>query len=340
MTEHVIDHLEIPTLMELEPNLYVVRFESMKLESADHAVESLLESGEIGQETTVVDSSSGVYAVALAMAAHKHGIRAHIVGSAVMDDATAVQVESFGATVERVPPQGSLHRDQSERIRRIQVYLAAHENSYWMRQYHDPIHLAGYRRTASRFTFRSVPREIDLVGSVGSGSSTKGMWQGLSEIAPTRVHGIQSFGSVTFGSEQVQDPDMVIAGIGSAIHFDNVDHEIYESIDWIGYDLAIGATLAMYRDWTLFSGLSTGCSFAVARKVLTGERSETRPTVMISADTGHRYASALRNVDRSALLRSYEAAEPVMVKSPQGLRLPWSRAVREDLSDGWEEFKG
>lgn len=335
---HVLDALKEPALIEVEENLYVLRFESMKLACADAAVEDLLDRGVVRRGDTVVDSSSGIYAVALAMAAHKHGLHAHIMASTTVDDVTALQLRSLGATIEQVPPSGSLKLDQGERVRRVHAYLERNPGAHWMRQYHDPIHYRGYRQIAARLRFSTTPSRIDLVGSVGSGASTRGLWEGLSEQADCAVHGIQPFGSVTFGSDHVEDPDMIIAGVGSAIHFDNVDHALYASIDWVGYRLAASATLRMYRHWGLFAGLSTGCGYLVAQKALAGVRSPERPTVVVAPDTGHRYAKALAAVGPE-VEGIFDDAVARRVTTPDELALPWSQAWRDDVKGDWDEFR-
>lgn len=336
--KHILDALQEPALIEVEENLYVLRFESMKLACVDAALDELVDRGVVRPGDTVVDSSSGIYAVALAMGAHKYGLRAHIMASTTVDDVTALQLRSLGATIEQVPPSGSLKLDQGERVRRVHEYLRRNPDAYWMRQYHDPIHYRGYRRIAARLTFSTPPRAIDLVGSVGSGASTYGLWEGLSEQADCVVHGIQPFGSVTFGSHHVDDPDMIIAGVGSAIHFDNVDHALYESIDWIGYRLAASATLRMYRHWGVFAGVSTGCGYLVAQKVLGAFRTAERPTVVVAPDTGHRYAKAL-SAASADVEGMFDDAIPVRANTPAELTVPWSRAEKDNVKGDWDEFR-
>lgn len=313
--DHAADAIGRPDLIRLAPDLLCLRFETMKVLSADAAVRHLLETGAVAPGDTVVDSSSGIYAVALALACHRHGLRCHIVGSTTVDQPTEVQLTLLGATLERMPRSTDLKLDQSRRVARIRELLAADPRLHWMRQYHDDVHYLGYRAVAERVRAALGPTPLTLVGGVGSGASTGGLARYLRETGPVRLVGVQPFGSVTFGSEGVADPDILIAGIGSSIPFGNVRHEAYDVIHWTGFGAALSGSVALLRDHALFAGLSAGAAHLAAR----WEREPGRTTVFLAADTGHRYVDGVFARHREAV--------PLTDLTPHEdrLALPWSR---------------
>lgn len=77
--------------------------------------------------------------------------------------------------------------------------------------------------------------------------------------------GVQPFGSVTFGSDHVTDPQIIIAGIGNSIPFGNVDHTLYDTLHWTGFDAALAGSVDLLRRHAVFAGLSTGAAYLVAR---------------------------------------------------------------------------
>ena len=266
MNKHIADALKVPDLVQLDRNLYVLRFESMKLYSTLTAVEQLLSRGTVQAGDTLVDSSSGLYAYALAMACHKHGLACHVVASSATDRSLLVQLEILGATVEQVRGSGHLRQDQDLRVARVQGVLAANPRAHWMRQYHDDIHYSGYAAVASMLRTQLRAGPCVLVGAVGSGCSTGGMTCALRDLdIDTRLVGVQPFGSISFHSENIEDPDAIIAGIGSAIHFDNVRHRLYDDIHWIGFDHACAGAVSLLERHALFAGLSSGCAYLAAR---------------------------------------------------------------------------
>ncbi|UED82848.1 pyridoxal-phosphate dependent enzyme [Streptomyces profundus] len=318
---HITDAIKAPDLVRLSPNTVLARFETLKVYAALGAVRTLRERGVIRPGQTLVDSSSGIYALALAMAAHRHGLRCHIVASTTVDATTRVQLEILGATIDQMPPSDDLRLDQERRVERVRELVAGRPDMHWMRQYHDAVHYAGYREFAALVAAALPGRELTVVGSVGTGSSTGGL------VLPLRQHGldarlvgVQPFGSVTFGSERFLDPEAIIAGIGSAIPFANVRHQLYDGLHWIDFRHAMAGSVALLRGHAVFAGLSTGAAHLAAQ--WEAARRPERTHLVIGADTGHRYAER-------AFARHREAPDPRTLKPHQitelaDLRPPWS----------------
>lgn len=324
ITDHITDSMKSPQLVRLSDSLVLVRFESMKIYSALAAVRRLLDEGIVEPGQTLVDSSSGIYAHALALACHRYGMRCHIVASTTVDATVRVQLDILGATMEQVAPAAGspdLKLDQELRVRRIHELLADHPEMHWMRQYHDDIHWLGYQEIAGLLARRITGRPLSVVGGVGSGASTGGLASGLRQHDPTvRLLGVQPFGSVTFGSQDLSDPDAIIAGIGSAIPFGNVRHDLYDTIHWLDFQHAMAGAVALLRTHAVFAGLSTGAAYLAAR--WESMRSPDRQYLVISADTGHRYVEPV-------FARSQEAADldtlrPREIDGLTGLAMPWS----------------
>ncbi|MGX2993234.1 cysteine synthase family protein [Streptomyces sp. JNUCC 64] len=318
---HIADALKTPDLVRLAPGTVLLRFESMKVYSALAAVRRLLDRGTVRPGQTLVDSSSGIYAYALALACHRYGMRCHIVASTTVDETTHAQLEVLGATVERVRPSENLKLDQELRVRRVREILADRPDVHWMRQYHDDVHYLGYQEVADLVTRELPGRELTLVGGVGSGASTGGLVERLRLTDPSvRLVGVQPFGSVTFGSEDHHDPEAIIAGIGSSIVFDNVRHHLYDAVHWMDFTHAMAGTVALLRDHAVFAGLSTGAAYLTA--LHEARRDPDRVHLVIGADTGHRYVS--RVYARHAEALDPAGLKPVEVGSPQQMTMPWS----------------
>ncbi|WP_030778484.1 pyridoxal-phosphate dependent enzyme [Streptomyces sp. NRRL S-920] len=321
MHAHIAEAVKKPDLISLEPDLACLRFETMKIYSALGAVRHLLETGAVEPGGTLIDSSSGIYAQALALACHRYGMKCHIVGSTTVDRSTRVQLEILGATLEQVAPSKNLRLDQELRVRRIAEILAANPSYHWMRQYHDAIHYYGYREVAESID-KDVPAgPLTLLGGVGSGASTGALGTYLREAGrDVTLIGVQPFGSVTFGSEHVADPDMIIAGIGSAIAFQNVRHELYDRVHWVNFEHAVSGAVSLLRTSGIFAGLSAGASYLSA--LWERRRDGTRTYVFIAADTGHRYVESAYARHQQAL--DIDTLKPHEITSLDQLKHPWS----------------
>ncbi|QGK70119.1 pyridoxal-phosphate dependent enzyme [Allosaccharopolyspora coralli] len=320
MYDHIAEAVSAPALVRLTDGLVCVRFETMKVISANAAVSRLLADGRVRRGDTLVDSSSGIYAYALALACHRHGLGCHIVGSTTVDTIARVQMEIMGATVEQVRPSEDLKLDQNLRVSRVREILSENPRHHWMRQYHDEVHYLGYREVADRIA-REVRGEITLVGGVGSGASTGALATYLRRHGSVDVAGVQPFGSVTFGSDHVVDPAILIAGLGSSIPFGNVRHKLYDTVHWISFDAAVPGSVELLRRFGIFAGLSSGAGYLAARweRRLAPERT----VVFVAADTGHRYVDSVFAPYRDAA--DVEELAPHDVTTTEALRLPWCR---------------
>lgn len=321
MFDHITDAIKAPALIRLGANLYVARFETMKVYSTLIAVERLLQTGVVKQGDTLLDSSSGIYAYALALACHKFGMRCHIVASKTVDKTLMVQLHILGATVEQVEPAVTLKLDQSLRVERIKEILESDPDIYWMQQYHDDIHYAGYEPVADLVRTSLDIDQLSIVGGVGSGCSTGGLVKALRAGSDeVELIGVQPFGSVTFDCEHIDDPGIIIAGIGTSIPFRNVQHALYDQIHWVSFDYGLAGSVALLREHAIFAGLSSGCCHLVASRE--AKLKPDRNILFIAPDTGHRYAEGVFAKHREAL--DMHTLEPKHIFRTKELALPWS----------------
>ncbi len=193
VADHISDVLAAPTAIKLSANLEILRFESMKVASAVQAVSDLLAAGTVDRKrTTLVDSSSGVYAYALALAAHRFGMKSHIIGSTTIDTVLKGQLEVLGTSMEQVPPSSSLKLDQNKRVELVKDFLENNPDAYWMQQYHDAIHYRGYDGVVRGSLSHLEGKQVTLVGGVGSGASTGGLAEGLRNMGCTEAYSKRS----------------------------------------------------------------------------------------------------------------------------------------------------
>ncbi|MER5484903.1 pyridoxal-phosphate dependent enzyme [Streptomyces sp. NPDC002812] len=329
MDQHIAESIGRPDLIRLDDRLVCLRFETMKVVSALAAVRHLLDTGVVRRGDTLLDSSSGIYAYALALTCHRYGLHCHIVGSATVDHTLRTQLAVLGATLEQMEPCSDLKLDQKRRVERIHEILAAHPEYHWMRQYHDDVHYLGYRAIADRIREATgTANGLTVVGGVGSGASTGALArylredaEGAADSADVELVGVQPYGSVTFGSEHVTDTEMIIAGIGSSIPFGNVSHELYDTLHWVSFEAALAGSVDLLRRHAVFAGLSTGAGYLAARHER--ERSPHRTVLFIAPDTGHRYVDTVYARHREAAPIADLAPREVTDRSD--LALPWSR---------------
>ncbi|TQV88694.1 pyridoxal-phosphate dependent enzyme [Aliikangiella coralliicola] len=320
MHSHIADAIKTPHIVKLKDNLFVARFESMKIYSTLKAVELLLKEGKIHSGDTLLDSSSGIYAYALALACNKFGLKCHIIASKTVDATLKLQLELLGAVVEPAASAPNLKMDQENRVKRIYQILEERKDIHWMQQYHDDIHYKGYQEFAELIANNFQHSSLNIVGGVGSGCSTGAIATYLKNMGvDAKLHGVQPFGSITFNSQHLEDPGIIIAGIGSAIPFKNVRFNLYDYIHWITFDYSLSGTIALLKKYAIFAGLSAGACHTIADWC--SRRYET-PCLFIAADTGHRYLDEVFKQSENAF--PLEELSPIFINDLDGIEMPWS----------------
>jgi len=214
-----------------------------------------------------------------------------------------------------------LKLDQKRRIEIVNEILASNENYHWMRQYHDDIHYSGYQAVAEYINTELGGADFTLVASVGSGCSSGGISSALRSAGQdVKLIGIQPFGSVTFGSEYVEDPGIIMAGIGSSIPFDNVHHDLYDTIHWVSFDYARNRAIALLKDHAVFAGLSSGCCYLVASREV--KRDPGQNVLFIAPDIGNRYVEGV--FAHYGQAKPIEDLAPNIITRHSELALPWA----------------
>ena len=194
---------------------YVNPVGSIKDRPAYWILKRAAERGEIGEETTVIESSSGNFASALAGFTHLLGLRF----IPVIDPNISSAYESFlrrmCPTVVNVEERDDTGGFLKTRLERVKHLCATTPNAFWTNQYANPDAVeAHYELTAAE-----ICADFDSLDYVFLGVSTAGTIAGVSrrlkERYPRiRVIAVDTEGSVIFGGSPRKRH---IPGIGSSI---------------------------------------------------------------------------------------------------------------------------
>jgi cysteine synthase A len=267
---------------------YVNPVGSIKDRPAFWILKRAAERGEIGEETTVVESSSGNFASALAAYTRLVGLEF----IPVIDPNISSTYESF---LRRLCPRVVKVEERDDtggflktRLAMVKHLCATVPNAYWTNQYGNPDAVeAHYELTAGEICadFASLDYVFLAVSTAGT---IAGVSRRLKERYPNvRIIAVDSQGSVIFGDTPRK---RYIPGLGSSIVPPLVRQACIYDVVLIPERETVAACRELLTTHGLFVGGSSGSAFAAVKRYAARMTGPRLPTVLfVCADRGMPY---------------------------------------------------
>ncbi|MGW5740797.1 cysteine synthase family protein [Amycolatopsis sp. NPDC003861] len=329
----VVEAQRIPTVLRLGANLYALAYRLMKMVPARYILRHAHHTGLLGRHTTVVETTSGTFGLALAMQCAITGHPLVLVSDPVIDARLRRQLEDLGATVDIVDHQPVDGGYQAARLARLAEIRAGLPDTFCPEQYSNPDNPASYSMIGELLADRLG--QVDcVVGPVGSGGSMCGTVRSLRQACPDLVAvGVDTHHSVLFGQS---DGPRLLRGLGNSLMPPNLDHTQFDEVHWLGAVESFVAARRLHRDRALFMGPTSGASYAVGS--WWAARHPDALTVIVLPDEGHRYLDTVYHDDWLAAHGAHGQrgrAEPLPVRSPADADDEWCRHAwrRRSLAD-------
>ncbi|SDZ33462.1 pyridoxal-phosphate dependent enzyme [Thermoactinomyces sp. DSM 45892] len=305
-----------PHLYRVRDNLFLVQFKVMKVLPALNIVRRAMDRGEINQDSLVVDTSSGTFALGLALVCHHFKLKLKIVSDPALDKNLKTRLEDLGAHVVVVIEPDEQGNYQSKRLQVVKQIVEENKNAFWCNQYDNTDNMQSYGLIADLIA-EKIGAQVSLVGAVGSGGSTSGIMQALRDRdSDSKMVAVDTFGSVLFG---LTDSKRELRGLGNSVIPKNLKHDLYDEVHWVSARLAYSWTRNLHRKHAIYAGGTTGACYGVADFLSRNSPDET--FVFIGPDDGVRYMETIYNDDwlreNQLILPNHELTEP------QGCIGPW-----------------
>jgi 2,3-diaminopropionate biosynthesis protein SbnA len=267
---------------------YVNPVGSIKDRPAYWILQRAADRGEICEETTVIESSSGNFAAALAAFTHLVGLRF----IPVIDPNISGAYESF---LRRVCPMVVKVEDRDDtggflktRLQKVKELCATIPNAYWTNQYGNPDAMeAHYELTATEICADFDSLDYAFIG-VSTAGTIAGVSRRLKEQYPDiRVIAVDTEGSAIFGGAPRKRH---IPGIGSSIVPPLLSHAKIDEVVLISERETVEACQELLTTHGLFVGGSSGTAFAAIKRYAARMPASRHPTVLfLCPDRGTPY---------------------------------------------------
>ena len=312
-----------PNIVRLNNRLNCVAFRLMKIIPAKHIIEAGIKSGRIKPTTTIIETSSGTFALGMAMVCNQLGLKSIIVSDPVIDESLRRRLNDLGCHVDIVEKPCSVGGYQTARLNKVHEYLSGGGDYFWTQQYDNPGNPEAYESVAHQLVDALGPIDC-LVGPVGSGGSMSGLLSALSRINGRKVIGIavDTNHSVLFGQPDGPRP---LRGLGNSIMPRNLSHQLFDEVHWVDASTAFHNTRQLHHRYGVFCGPTSGAAYTVA--CWFSENNPEKNVAVVFPDEGYRYLDTVYN-DLWLAQCGYQttAQSPALVSSPiEGLEHDWSR---------------
>jgi cysteine synthase A len=264
---------------------------SLKDRPAYWILKRAAERGEIDEETTVIESSSGNFALALAAYTRLAGLHFIPVIDPNITGAYESALRRLCPTVVKVEERDETGGFLKTRLERVKQLCATTPHSFWPNQYGNPDAAeAHYELTAGE-----ICASFDTLDYVFIGVSTGGTIAGVSRRLKERFPNVQvvaadARGSVIFGDSPRKRH---IPGVGSSIVPPLVSEAMIDHVVLISERETTAACRELLQTHGLFVGGSSGTAYAAVKRYaewMGWGRTAPAPTVLfLCADRGTPY---------------------------------------------------
>jgi cysteine synthase A len=333
----IVEAQRIPTVVRLARNLYALVYRLMKLVPARHILDQALATGRLDADTTIVETTSGTFGLALAMQCAIREQPLVLVSDPVIDERLRRQLEDLGARIDIVREPAEHGGFQTSRLARVAEIRERLSATFCPEQYSNPENPASYAMIAE-LLWQRLGQVDCLVGSVGSGGSMCGTTRYLREACPRMVSiGIDTHQSVLFGQS---DGHRTLRGLGNSLIPANLDHTQFDDVHWLDASDAYAATRQLHRRHALFMGPTSGASYLVGS--WWARQHPDALTVVVLPDEGYRYHDTVYDdswLAANGMAIGERAASPTPLTDPARpqpgwCRLDWRRRSLADVTSG------
>ncbi|MGB3437395.1 MAG: 2,3-diaminopropionate biosynthesis protein SbnA [Actinophytocola sp.] len=262
--------------------------------------------GEVRAGTTVVESSSGNFALSLASCAVALGVRFVPVIDPNCNRGTEEFLRVLCPVVAKVTEPDGTGGYLRTRLGRVAELLAGDPTAYWPDQYGNPDAAQAHHRFTGGELCDALPRLDYLFVGVGTGGTIAGMSHRVKETFPgCAVIAVDAAGSAIFGAPPALRR---IPGLGSSIVPPLVGQALIDDVVLVPEPDAVTGCHDLLREHGVFAGGSTGSVYHAIQRYFAAHPVPRRtPTVaFLCADRGHAYADTVYNPAWVETLRTGE----------------------------------
>jgi cysteine synthase A len=269
---------------------------SVKDRAASYVIEKLFELNEIGRDTTIIESSSGNFGIALSAYCKYHGLKFICVVDPCILPINEMLMRAYGAVVIKVTEADENGGYLLNRIRKVKQLTAEIGDCYWVNQYANPYNADAYYHSLGGEICAEMESLDYLFLGISSGGTITGVSRRMKEHYPAvKVVAVDIIGSVIFGHAPKK---RYIPGIGSSMVPKILEKSRIDDVVMIDEAATIHGCHELMEKYNVFAGGSSGSAFAAIKKYFNRNPVDKPVNVLtVFPDRGERYFNTVYNKD-------------------------------------------
>jgi N-(2-amino-2-carboxyethyl)-L-glutamate synthase len=266
---------------------------SIKDRPARYIIEQGLADGTIGPRSHIIESSSGNFAIALAMVSRLHGLRFTAVVDPNLSPVNCRIIQCYGGNIELVTEKDRQGGYLETRIERVRKMLREQPDAVWTNQYANERNWQSHYHGEGEEILRDLDQPVDyLVLGVSTSGTIHGITRRLRQAWPgLEVIPVDAFGSVLFGTPPAarELPGLGASRVPELLRRD----ELGPVIQVDDYESAMACRQLVEHEG-IFAGGSSGSVIAAIQRFSIHLRKPAR-FLTILPDRGERYLDTVYN---------------------------------------------
>lgn len=248
--------------------------------------------GDITRATTVVESSSGNFALSLALFCRLLGLRFVPVLDPNVNRATEQILRQSCERVEKVSDLDETGGYLLTRLRRVSELLSELDDAYWPNQYSNADGARGHYELTGHELVQSLGHIDYLFVSVGTGATISGLSRRVREFWPrAAVVAVDVEGSAIFGGTPKR---RLIPGMGSSLYRPPlVDDALISDVVTVSESEEVNGCLDLLRHHGVMCGGSTGSAYSAINKYFARHLGPPPVVTFLCADRGEPYRDTI-----------------------------------------------
>lgn len=279
---------------------------SVKDRAACYIISRLLNEGIINKDTTLIESSSGNFGVALSAYAKLNGLKFICVIDKTTLPVNEMLIRQQGAEVICITQPDEHGGYLMNRLKKIKEILSTTDNIYWINQYGNPLNAQAYYNSLGKEICFEAPRQkLDyLFMGISSGGTITGVSRKVKEMYPNvKIIAVDVYGSIIFGGKARK---RFIPGIGSSMRPDILNDAKIDDVVYVNEEETISSCRELLELHNLYAGGSSGSVYAAIKKYFSENKIDSQVNVMcVFADRGERYITTIYDDDWCDRIRKY-----------------------------------